>query len=45
MAMELTVHKTKLDGVVVIDINAFRDNRGFFIEAYHQKRFHDSGLT
>ncbi len=45
MANELTIHKTKLDGVVIIDINAFRDNRGFFIENYHEKRFRDSGLA
>lgn len=45
MAMETTLTKTELEGVVLIDINAFRDNRGFFIEAYHQRRFHEAGLN
>lgn len=43
--MELTIHKTKLSGVVVIETNAFRDHRGFFIENYHQQRYNDAGLT
>jgi dTDP-4-dehydrorhamnose 3,5-epimerase len=37
--MEIHVIATKLDGVVLIDTDFFRDERGFFIESYHKQRF------
>jgi dTDP-4-dehydrorhamnose 3,5-epimerase len=43
-AMDIHVTKTKLDGVVLIDTDFFRDERGFFIEAYHKQRFAEQGL-
>ena len=42
--MDIHVTKTKLDGVVVIDTDFFRDDRGFFIEVYHKQRYIDAGL-
>ncbi|MGB4862445.1 MAG: dTDP-4-dehydrorhamnose 3,5-epimerase family protein, partial [Tepidiformaceae bacterium] len=42
--MDITVTKTKLDGVVLIDTDFFRDERGFFIEAWHAERFREHGL-
>jgi dTDP-4-dehydrorhamnose 3,5-epimerase len=42
--MDIHVTKTKLDGVVVIDTDFFRDERGFFIEVYHKQRYADAGL-
>lgn len=42
--MDIHVTKTKLDGVVVIDTDFFRDERGFFIEAYHKQRYAEHGL-
>jgi len=42
MGIHLT--PTKLAGVVVIDTDFFRDERGFFIESYHKQRFAECGL-
>jgi len=42
--METQVTPTKLKGVVLIDIDFFRDERGFFIEFYHKERFRELGL-
>ncbi|HKS92723.1 MAG TPA: dTDP-4-dehydrorhamnose 3,5-epimerase [Tepidiformaceae bacterium] len=42
--MDMTVTPTKLDGVVIIDTDFFRDERGFFIEVYHKARFAQHGL-
>jgi dTDP-4-dehydrorhamnose 3,5-epimerase len=42
--MDITVTKTKLDGVVLIDTDFFRDERGFFIEAWHADRYREHGL-
>lgn len=42
--MDIHVTPTKLDGVVVIDTDFFRDERGFFIEVYHKERYAEAGL-
>lgn len=42
--MEIEVHPTKLDGVLLIDTKFFRDERGFFIENYHRQRFAEQGI-
>lgn len=42
MAIRLT--PTKLDGVVLIDTDFFRDERGFFIEVWHKQRYIEAGL-
>jgi dTDP-4-dehydrorhamnose 3,5-epimerase len=42
--MEIHVTPTELDGVVLIDTDAARDERGFFIESYHRERFARHGL-
>ena len=42
--MDITVTKTKLDGVVLIDTDFFRDERGFFIEVWHAERYREHGL-
>lgn len=42
--MGITVTRTKLDGVVLIDTEFFRDERGFFIEAWHANRYGEHGL-
>jgi len=42
--MEIHVTPTKLEGVVIIDTDFFRDERGFFIEYYHKQRFAEHGL-
>ena len=30
--------KTMFDGLVVLEPNIFKDNRGYFIETYNQKK-------
>lgn len=42
--MDITVTPTRLDGVVVVDTDFFRDERGFFIEAFHRQRYAEHGL-
>src|SRR5207244_3613769 len=42
--MKIHVLPTKLEGVLVIETDYFRDERGFFIENYHKQRFHEHGL-
>ena len=43
-AMKITVIKTPLDGVVFIDTAFFQDERGFFIESWHQRDYANAGL-
>jgi len=42
--VDIHVSKTKLEGVLLIDTDFFRDERGFFIEVYHEQRFREHGL-
>jgi dTDP-4-dehydrorhamnose 3,5-epimerase len=42
--MKMTVTKTALDGVVLLDAKFFQDERGFFIESWHQRDFAEAGL-
>lgn len=43
--MDITVTPCRLEGVLVVDTDYFRDDRGFFIENYHQQRFTEHGLS
>ncbi|MEI6127129.1 MAG: dTDP-4-dehydrorhamnose 3,5-epimerase [Pseudomonadota bacterium] len=43
--MPLKITKTALPGVVIIKPDVLRDNRGFFMEVYHQKKYADTGLN
>jgi len=42
--MATRIIPTELEGVVVVEIDPFRDERGFFIESYHRKRFLEMGI-
>ncbi len=42
--MEMRLLPTDLPGVVIIETEYVRDERGFFIESYHRQRFADHGL-
>lgn len=42
--MKTTLHPTPLDGVLVVEIDYFEDERGFFIETWNQKHFREAGL-
>lgn len=40
----MEVKELSLQGLKLIKPSIFRDNRGFFLENYHEKRFFDSGI-
>jgi dTDP-4-dehydrorhamnose 3,5-epimerase len=42
--MKLSITRTPLEGVVLIDTPFARDDRGFFIESWHQRDYADAGL-
>ena len=42
--MDISVTKTPLEGVLIVDTSFFRDERGFFIENYHSERFRANGI-
>lgn len=42
--MKTRVTKTPIDGLVVLNIDHFQDERGFFIESWHKQDFADAGL-
>jgi len=42
--LDIEVHTTSLEGVLLIDTKFFRDERGFFIENYHKQRFREHGI-
>ncbi len=42
--MDITVHTTDLEGVLLIKPRAFEDQRGFFFESYSKRRFAERGL-
>lgn len=35
---------TRIEGVTLIEPDVHRDERGFFLETYHQARYHEAGL-
>ena len=43
--MPFAVRKTTLAGVLVIEPEVFADERGFFMETYHQRRYAEHGLA
>ena len=40
----MQVIRTLLAGVIIIEPKVFRDERGFFLETYHARRYSDAGL-
>jgi dTDP-4-dehydrorhamnose 3,5-epimerase len=40
----MQVHKTKLDGVVVVEPRVFEDERGYFFESWAAQRYAEHGL-
>ncbi len=35
---------TSLPGVILIDLDVYRDARGYFLESYHQKKYAEGGI-
>ena len=42
--MQTKAIKTKLDGVLIVDIDVYSDERGFFMESYNERVFATAGL-
>lgn len=42
--MKTTLTRTPLDGVLVVEIDWFEDERGFFMESWNQRDFREAGL-
>src|SRR4030067_3852964 len=42
--MKTHLTPTSLNGLVVVDIDLFQDERGFFIESWHKRDFATAGL-
>lgn len=42
---KLSIIKTDLDGVFIIEPKVFRDERGFFLESWNKKEFEEIGLS
>jgi dTDP-4-dehydrorhamnose 3,5-epimerase len=42
--MSLRSVKTKLPGVLVIEPDVFKDNRGFLLETYHHRKYAEAGI-
>ena len=42
--MKTRVTKTPLADLLIVNIDCFEDERGFFIESWHKKDFEDAGL-
>jgi len=36
--------QTEIQGLIVVEPTVFRDERGFFMETYHQKKFAEAGI-
>jgi dTDP-4-dehydrorhamnose 3,5-epimerase len=41
----MNVIETSLNGVLMIDLEAYEDQRGFFMEYYHWNRYHQLGIS
>jgi dTDP-4-dehydrorhamnose 3,5-epimerase len=41
----MNIIETNLPGVVVVEPKIWGDDRGFFFESYHERAFHDAGIT
>lgn len=45
ISMSMLYTKTDIEGVVRITLPNFKDDRGFFLEAYHARKFADAGIN
>ena len=43
--MKVHVTRTPLESLLIVDIDYFKDERGFFIEAWNKARFAEAGIT
>lgn len=40
----MKIFKTKLEGVLIIEPEVFKDNRGFFMETWNKRKMEEAGL-
>jgi len=40
----IKIRKTSIEGVLLIERDLFRDNRGFFMETFHDKKYSQAGI-
>lgn len=40
----MTIEKTPIEDLVIINPTVFEDSRGYFFEAYNQAKFHENGI-
>src|SRR5215467_12507888 len=43
--MKTRITKTPVDGVLVVNIDHFEDDRGFFIESWNRRDFAEAGVS
>ena len=41
---QITVTKTEIDGLLIVEPQVHKDDRGFFMETYNQKDMQEAGL-
>ncbi|MBM7703910.1 dTDP-4-dehydrorhamnose 3,5-epimerase [Metabacillus iocasae] len=41
----MSIHSSRLEGILLIEPKLFKDERGFFMEAYNKRLFHLHGIT
>lgn len=41
----MTIEKTAIEDLVIINPTVFEDSRGYFFEAYNQAKFHKNGIS
>ncbi|MBK8506805.1 MAG: dTDP-4-dehydrorhamnose 3,5-epimerase [Saprospiraceae bacterium] len=40
----MKIIKTDIDGLIIIEPDVWKDDRGYFYESYHSKRYHEAGI-
>lgn len=38
-------NKTEIEDVIIVEMTAFGDNRGYFMETYEERKFYEGGIT
>ena len=41
----IKVKKTSLEGFLIVELETFKDDRGFFLETFHEKNYKEVGIT
>jgi len=41
----IKVKKTSLEGFLIVELETFKDDRGFFLETFQEKNYNEAGIT